>query len=473
MNGEKRSGSKGVDGGRSPSSSTDQEALVDVPLSFELSGFEPLPNANRGGEAGPSARWFHAAFHTITAVVGVGVLGLPYSFSYLGWVGGVFALVATLAASLYTAYLLSALHEEPDGTRHNRYVDLGRAILGDAWAKWLITPLQYSVMIGLAVAYLVTAGQSFQAVHNGRCNGHTENAANSDVDNCKRALTGWIILFGGIQLLLSQVKDFHSLWWVSLLGAAMSVMYSMIAFVASAVKGHSGVSFDKRSGSAVDRTFGTFNSFGTIMFAFGGQIVMPEIQATLAVPPPAVESMMKGIYFAYVIVTLAYFPVATAGYAAYGNQVNADVLLSVSRPAGLIAAANFMVVIHIAASYQIFAQPVFENVETFVTERQLWPSNKPWLMRAVVRSLYVALTTFVAICLPFFADLMGLIGAAGFTPMTFILPCVFWIKARQPQGIVFWVNVLIIVVYSLGGLLAAVGSIRQIILHSRTYNLFH
>ncbi len=62
---------------------------------------------------------------------------------------------------------------------------------------------------------------------------------------------------------------------------------------------------------------------------------------------------MKGIYFAYVIVTLAYFPVATAGYAAFGNQVNADVLLSVSRPAGLIAVANFMVVIHIAASYQV------------------------------------------------------------------------------------------------------------------------
>ena len=55
-------------------------------------------------------------------------------------------------------------------------------------------------------------------------------------------------------------------------------MYSMIAFVASAVKGHHDVSYAKRSGSAVDRTFGTFNSFGTIMFAFGGQIVMPEIQ---------------------------------------------------------------------------------------------------------------------------------------------------------------------------------------------------
>ena len=58
----------------------------------------------------------------------------------------------------------------------------------------------------------------------------------------------------------------------------MSITYSMIAFVASAVKGHHDVSHARRSGSAVDRAFGTFNSFGTIMFAFGGQIIMPEIQ---------------------------------------------------------------------------------------------------------------------------------------------------------------------------------------------------
>ena len=79
---------------------------------------------------------------------------------------------------------------------------------------------------------------------------------------------------------------------------------------------------------------------------------------------------------------------------------------------------------------QVFAQPVFENIESSMTEQQLWPSKQPRLMRAVVRSLYVVVTAFVAICLPFFADLMGLIGAAGFTPMTFILPCVFWLKVR-------------------------------------------
>ena len=83
-----------------------------------------------GGEAGPSAQWYHAGFHNVCAVVGVGVLGLPYAFSYLGWFGGIFGLTATLVVSLYTAYQISALHEEPDGTRHNRYADLGRAMLG-------------------------------------------------------------------------------------------------------------------------------------------------------------------------------------------------------------------------------------------------------------------------------------------------------------------------------------------------------
>lgn len=45
MNGEASSSSKELDDGTLHS---DQEALVDVPLSFELSGFETLPNVNRG-----------------------------------------------------------------------------------------------------------------------------------------------------------------------------------------------------------------------------------------------------------------------------------------------------------------------------------------------------------------------------------------------------------------------------------------
>jgi len=53
-------------------------------------------------------------------VVGVGVLGLPSALSYLTWAGGVGLLMLSAVVSLYTSYLLAALHEGADGKRHNR-----------------------------------------------------------------------------------------------------------------------------------------------------------------------------------------------------------------------------------------------------------------------------------------------------------------------------------------------------------------
>ncbi len=49
----------------------------------------------------------------------------------------------------------------------------------------------------------------------------------------------------------------------------------------------------------------------------------------------------------------------------------------------------------------------------------------------------------------------------------------YLLQAKKPQGITFWINIAIIVVFSVGGLLAAVGSIRQIVMHAQTYDLFH
>ena len=60
----------------------------------------------------------------------VGVLALPYTFSLLTWTGGIIALVLSASVSLYTSYLLAALHQNEQGVRHNRYLDLGRAVLG-------------------------------------------------------------------------------------------------------------------------------------------------------------------------------------------------------------------------------------------------------------------------------------------------------------------------------------------------------
>lgn len=77
------------------------------------------------------------------------------------------------------------------------------------------------------------------------------------------------------------------------------------------------------------------------------------MQATMQTPPSPLSSMMRGLCAAYGVVLVAYFPVASAGYAAFGNVVSPDVLLSVRNPAWLISIANFMVVVHLAAAFQV------------------------------------------------------------------------------------------------------------------------
>lgn len=66
--------------------------------------------------------------------------------------------------------------------------------------------------------------------------------------------------------------------WVSLLGAAMSAMYSTIAFVTSVAAGSAGASYSLRPESTTSLVFGAFNALGTIMFAFGGHAIIVEVQ---------------------------------------------------------------------------------------------------------------------------------------------------------------------------------------------------
>lgn len=93
------------------------------------------------------------------------------------------------------------------------------------------------------------------------------------------------------------------------------------------------------------------------------------MQATLAKPPSPYTAMMKGIYLAYGLIICAYFGVSIAGFAAYGNSINPDILLSISDPQWLVKLANLMVVVHVAASFQVSKiLPTFCSENAILTE---------------------------------------------------------------------------------------------------------
>lgn len=410
-----------------------------------------------------AAKWYHAAFHSVCAVVGAGVLGIPYAFSYLGWAGGLTSLTLLFLISFYTSYLLSELHEDGN-VRLNTYREIGQHVWGERRGWWAVAPVQYTLMAGLCITYAVTAGQSMKGIASSDCSGA----------DCQEGIAPWIILFGITQLFLSQVPDFHSLWWVSLMGGVMSIGYCLIAAggsIAAAVSGEETYSAARESESQADKVFGVMNALGSVAFTFGGQAVIPEIQATLARPPRSPFSMMKAIGVSYVVVFLTYYSVGISGFAAFGKSVEPDVLLSIRRPQVLVDIADVMVVLHVAAGYQVFAMPLFDVFEGVVL-RRLSKAPRPVILRLGVRSLFVFVTTFIAVLLPFFDDLMGLIASIGLMPITFILPSLLWISSRRPEGFELWVNVVIAGGSSLLALVAFVGSVRNIIHDASEYDAF-
>ncbi|CAD6263459.1 unnamed protein product [Miscanthus lutarioriparius] len=211
----------------------------------------------------------------------------------------------------------------------------------------------------------------------------------------------------------------------------------------------------------------------SVAFAYAGHGVVLEIQATIPSTPtkPSRAPMWKGTVAAYLVTAACYFPVALLGYWAFGRDVGDNVLVALQRPPWLVAAANMMVVIHVVGSYQVYAMPIFESIETILVTRFRLPQGL--LLRLVARSAYVAFTLFIAVTFPFFGDLLGFFGGFGFTPTSYFLPCILWLKIKKPPRFsASCANWGCIVVGVLLMLVSTIGGLRSIVQDASTFQFY-
>uniref|UniRef100_A0ACD5T734 Uncharacterized protein n=1 Tax=Avena sativa TaxID=4498 RepID=A0ACD5T734_AVESA len=374
-----------------------------------------------------NAKWWYSAFHNVTAMVGAGVLSLPYAMSKLGWGPGVAVLLLSWIITLYTLWQMVEMHEMVPGTRFDRYHELGQHAFGEKLGLWIVVPQQLVVEVGLNIVYMVTGGKSLHKFHEIICEGR----------KCKKiTLPYFTMIFASVQFILSQLPNFDSISTISLAAAIMSICYSTIAWGASVDKGWKAaghVSYHLPETTAAGKVFSFFEALGDVAFAYAGHNVVLEIQATIPSTPekPSKKPMWKGVVVAYVIIALHYFPVALIGYWAFGNTVKDNILITLNKPNWLIAIANMMVVLHVVGSYQVYAMPVFDMIEMVLVKKLRFPPGLP--VRLVARTAYVAFTMFIAITFPFFGGLLGFFGGFAFAPTTYFLPCIMWLAIHKPK----------------------------------------
>ncbi|KAJ0964771.1 hypothetical protein J5N97_025909 [Dioscorea zingiberensis] len=420
------------------------------PRTMELSKLQDLDDDGKPKRTGTV---WTASAHIITAVIGSGVLSLAWAMSQLGWVAGPVTLVLFSIVTFYTSSLLADCYRTSDpisGTRNYTYTDAVKSNLGET-QLWLCGLCQYVNLFGVSIGYTITASISAAAVSKSNCFHYKGHGA-----DCRVSDSIYMIGFGIIQLFLSQLPNFHKLWWLSIVAAVMSFGYSSIAVglsFAKTVSGNTGRTSLTGQEVGVDidsaqKIWKTFQALGDIAFAYSYSMILIEIQDTIRSPPAENKTMKKASLIGVSTTTIFYMLSGCLGYAAFGNQSPGNILTGFGfyEPYWLVDLANLFIIIHLVGAYQVFCQPLFAAVEKWIMRRNpnmkilskeltvIHTKNFRYnmnLFRLIWRSLFVTVATLLAILMPFFNDILAFLGAFAFWPLTVYFPIEMYISQKN------------------------------------------
>eukprot|EP00891_Asterochloris_glomerata_P008476 jgi/Astpho2/8476/fgenesh1_pm.00125_%23_3_t len=444
------------------------------------------------GVVARTGNWKTASGHIITAVIGSGVLSLPWSFAQIGWAAAPLILFLFAAVTWYTTMMLADCYRYPDpntGQRNYTYVDAVRTILGPRYMFWCGLA-QYSNFIGTSIGYTITAGLSMAATKNTICYhnnpGQLAEAQGPDgATICTTNNNKYFIIFGAIQILFSQLPDMDRLWVLSILSACMSFLYSFIILGLSITQasGHFGPHPTGTAGgiqAGVDTTHAgkvwlVFNALGAIAFAFSFSFILVEIQDTIKPLPGNSEAkqMKKASRFSITATTMFYASIATVAFAGFGNEAPGNILSGggFEHPFWVVALANIAVAIHLIGAYQVWTQPLYGALPVKIPGVGIMRLNA---FRLCWRTVYVCVVTCIAALIPFFNDVVGFLGALGFWPLTIFFPVLMHIKRnnyKRFSPVWFWLQGINVICFCVS-LAGAIGSIEQLTIDVQGYTPF-
>ncbi|KAG6484627.1 hypothetical protein ZIOFF_053148 [Zingiber officinale] len=427
-----------------------------------------------------------ATSHIITAVIGSGVLSLAWAIGQLGWIAGPTVMILFAFVILYTSNLLCNCYRTGDpltGRRNYTYMDAVRSNL---------------------------ASISMMAIKRSNCF-HSSGGE----DPCHMSSNMYMIIFGITEIVFSQIPDFDQVWWLSIVAAVMSFTYSTVGLALGVAKLDYNTNLHVKKtengsfrGSLMGISIGTVTKSGTvtttqkvwrnlqalgdIAFAYSYSIILIEIQDTVRSPPAESKTMKKASTISIAITTIFYMLCGCMGYAAFGDEAPGNLLTGFGfyNPYWLLDIANLAIVIHLVGAYQVFCQPLFAFVEKWSASR--WHKSelitreyevripctgttyKLNLFRAVWRTIFVVLTTVISMLMPFFNDVVGILGAFGFWPLTVYFPVEMYIAQNKIRPWTSrWLGLRILsFTCLLVSLAAACGSVAGVVLDLKSYRPF-
>ena len=293
----------------------------------------------------------------ITSIIlGLGVLGIPLAFSRLGWVLGILAVGVGATGAVYSGLLIgrvvATVTTLKQGARPKTYASLAGACFGDLGST-VVRLIQHVFLAGALVAVQMTAAKALVQV-----------LAFSNVTLCLVSSHAVVV---AVMFPLMQVRQLSEATIIAVLGVLVIVV-ALVLYLAELPRAHHnqstgdddelGMGFgpEASTGEATSATtsagfppssdgFKAAQAVTTILFAYQGQTIFPEVISEMHRP----STFRKSVFSSVLLMTFIYTLVAAFGYHALGADAEylqkwADENRSRSRSTTV---ANVMLAIHV------------------------------------------------------------------------------------------------------------------------------
>ncbi|KAI4387660.1 hypothetical protein MLD38_000077 [Melastoma candidum] len=347
------------------------------------------------------------------AIVGAGVLGLPYAFMRMGWVMSLLLLSFIALLTCYCMMLLVKTKRRLDaGVEYSSigsFGDLGFAVCGSP-GRVVVDFLIVLSQVGFCIGYLIFIGNTVANLMNGDGSAvrglHVYLRGGVEILGVSaKSLVIWVCV--PFQLGLNSIKTLTHLAPISIFADVVDLGAMGVVMVEDVIK---------MMRNRVDLVaFGGLSMFfygmGVAVYAFEGVGMVIPLEAEMKDKTKFGKILSISMAFIF----LMYGGFGLLGYFAFGE--NTKDIITANFGEGLISTlVQLGLCINLFFTFPLMMNPVYEIFERRFCGGQycLW-----------LRWSLVVLVTLVALLVPNFADFLSLVGSSVCCALGFILPAAF------------------------------------------------
>ncbi|KAI8988235.1 transmembrane amino acid transporter protein-domain-containing protein [Mycotypha africana] len=366
---------------------------------------------------GKKSNFVQSIFNAINVLVGIGILALPLSLKYAGWIGGSLIFMFCCFGTNYTAKLIIKclkVNASNDGLNQT-YGDMGQIAFGKNGRRWIsIVFLVELVTIGVAMIVL------FSDV--------LQTLFTRDLTLVETRCLSFIILLPTVFLPIRKLA------YTSLTGIIACFSLLLIVF-------YDGISKKDKPGSLLEPMETEFIptdisyvplSFGLIMSGFAGHAVFPSIYRDMEDP----KAYNRMVNLTYIVTAGIYVTMAVIGYLMFGKDAMEEITQNLTQIPEYSQLLNkfaiWLLVMTPVSKYGLMTQPLNLTCELWLSHKlasyyQL-KTNNSMIFKIFNRITITAILVYISYLLPAFDRVMSLLGALFSFGISILFPIVCHLK---------------------------------------------